>query len=67
MHPDIESILSHFSYGHHPPSLQSLFEPFCELAIRIANEVPAKPEGVAALRKLLVARAHVERAIKATW
>jgi len=63
--PDIEYILTQFSYGHHPPSLQSIFEPFCELAVRLANELPGTAAvRLAAIRKLLVARDHVERAIK---
>lgn len=41
-----------FHYSHLPPALQESSRPFCELARRIYDTIPAGAERTVALRKL---------------
>ncbi len=54
-HPAIEALLRFFAYGHLPPELQTVSQPFAELAERIAAG-PQNAETTTALRKLLEAK-----------
>jgi len=52
----IESILRHFAYSHLPAHLQAISAPICELAKKMAAELPMDPETTVGLRKLLEAK-----------
>lgn len=63
-----DRMLQFFEYVHLPPKLQDISKPFCELAVRVVDTLPANPERTVALRKLLEAkdcavRAAIERAV----
>jgi hypothetical protein len=51
-----------FAYGHLPPHLQAVSQPFFELAHDIVDTVPAGPERTVGLRKLLEAKDAIVRA-----
>ena len=51
-----EPMLQFFGYAHLPPAMQEVSRPFCELANRIADNLPRNPERTVALRKLLEAK-----------
>jgi hypothetical protein len=51
-HPAVQQVLRHFSYGHLPPPLQEISQPFSDLAHKMA-ELLEGPELVVGLRKLL--------------
>lgn len=56
-------LLQFFDYEHLSPELQEVSKPFCDLAHRIANELPGNPETTTALRKLLEAKDCAVRAL----
>jgi len=60
-----EHIIQFFEYGHLPPNLQKVSEPFCHLAQAIVDELPRNPERTTALRKLLEAKDAAVRAVVA--
>lgn len=56
MHPGTEQILRHFDYAHLPADLQDVSRPVCELAHKMAEDLPSDPELTTGLRKLLEAK-----------
>lgn len=58
-----DPMLQFFQFEHLPPNLAQVSEPFCELARRIANQLPRNPERTVSLRKLLEAKDCAVRAI----
>jgi hypothetical protein len=58
-----EHIMQFFAYGHLPPHLQKVSEPFAELAAMLVGRLPRNPERTAALRKLLEAKDAAVRAL----
>lgn len=52
----MDRMLQFFEYKHLPPSLQEISKPFCELAHKIAETLPANAERTVCLRKLLEAK-----------
>jgi hypothetical protein len=62
MHPATTAILRYFEYDHLPPHLQAVSQPVCEVAHRMATELPEGPEVTAGLRKLLEAKDAFVRA-----
>lgn len=50
------SLLQFFSYSHLPEKLQVVSKPFCDLAHKLVQDLPANPETDEALRKLLEAK-----------
>jgi len=65
MHPATQFIMQFFAYAHLPPHLQEVSKPFCELAQRMADTLPANAETTAGLRKLLEAKDCAVRALVA--
>ena len=63
LHPSIKHVLQFFSYEHLPEHLQIVSKPFCDLAQRMAKELPGNPETTAALRKLLESKDCAVRAL----
>ena len=61
MHPATAAILQYFTYEHLPPHLQSVSEPFAELAKVLAERLDG-PEVTVGLRKLLEAKDCMVRA-----
>lgn len=59
----IDPILRFFHYGHLPPSLSAVSEPFCQMAERIISSLPRNAERTMALRKLLEAKDCAVRAM----
>lgn len=57
-----EPILQFFEYGHLPPELVQVSEPFCTLAHKIVETLPRNPERTIALRKLLESKDSAVRA-----
>jgi hypothetical protein len=57
-----EHILQFFAYGHLPPDLGKVSEPFARLADKLVVELPRNPERTVALRKLLEAKDAAVRA-----
>lgn len=55
-------LLQFFRYDHLPFNLQSVSQPFGELAKTILNDLPENPERTMALRKLLEAKDCAVRA-----
>lgn len=49
-------IMKYFECGHLPEKLQEVSKPICDLAIRMARDLPEGPEKSAGLRKLLEAK-----------
>ena len=62
---DKEHIEQFFAYGHLPPRLQAVSQPFGELAAKIIDTLPRNPERTVALRKLLEAKDAAVRALLA--
>jgi hypothetical protein len=62
LHPSVKHVLQYFKYGHLPEHMQAVSKPFCELAERMALELPSNPETTAGLRKLLEAKDCAVRA-----
>ena len=68
-----ERMLRFFKWGHLPPDLASVSQPFCILAQNMVDTLPCNPERSAGLRKLLEAkdcavRAHLEgKLIPSEW
>lgn len=60
-----EHILQFFAYGHLPPHLQGVSQPFHDLAHKIVDGLPRNPERTVALRKLLEAKDAAVRALVA--
>ncbi len=58
-----ESIMQFFKYDHLPPHLQTVSQPFGELAERVVATLPRNPERTVALRKLLEAKDAAVRAL----
>lgn len=58
-----EPLMQFFAYSHLPVHLQSISQPFGELATKIVNELPRNPERTVALRKLLEAKDCAVRAV----
>ncbi len=58
MHPATEQLLSYFTYLHLPTDAphRKVSAAVCELAFRLAEELPESPETTAGLRKLLEAK-----------
>lgn len=63
LHPSIEHVMKFFSYSHLPTKLQEISKPFCELADKVAHQLPDNPETTVALRKLLEAKDAAVRAM----
>jgi hypothetical protein len=61
-HPNIESLLKFFEFGHLPEHLQIVSEPFSKLAHEVADRYPFNAETTVALRKLLEAKDCAVRA-----
>ena len=59
---DGEPMLQFFQFGHLPPKLQAVSEPFCVLAQSLVVTLPRNPERTVALRKLLEAKDCAVRA-----
>jgi len=57
-----EALLRYFKYDHLPEPLQRVSEPFCLLAIQVANGSTSGPETTMGLRKLLEAKDCIVRA-----
>lgn len=62
--PKDERMGKWFAYDHLPPRLQTISQPFHDLALKITQSIEPGPERTVALRKLLEAkdaavRAHV--------
>ena len=57
-----EPILQFFAWGHLPPHLRVVSEPFGKLAEQIVQTLPRNPERTVALRKLLEAKDAAVRA-----
>lgn len=67
LHPSQEAILRFFKYDHLPNRLQTVSEPFCELAstltdMALRGDVSPDAELTTALRKLLEAKDCAVRA-----
>jgi hypothetical protein len=62
MHPATAEILQYFHYQHLPGHLQDVSRPFAELAIKLAEDLPDKPETTVCLRKLLESKDCAVRA-----
>lgn len=60
-----EHIMQFFTYGHLPPHLAEVSQPFAEHARRIVETLPRNPERTVALRKLLEAKDAAVRALLA--
>lgn len=58
-----EPMLQFFEYAHLPPNLQSISQPFCDMAKNIVRDLPRNPERTVALRKLLEAKDAGVRAV----
>jgi hypothetical protein len=61
--PKTERMLQFFAYAHLPPHLQAVSKPFCELAVKMVETLPANPERTAGLRKLLESKDCAVRAL----
>lgn len=61
MHPNTQSLLNFFAYGHLPDSLREISKPFAVLASECAEHLEG-PELTAGLRKLLEAKDCMVRA-----
>lgn len=59
----MDRMLQFFQWGHLPPKLQEVSEPFAYLAHQIVDRVPQNPERTVALRKLLEAKDCAVRAV----
>lgn len=60
--PNYEPMLQFFEFGHLPPHLRDVSEPFCRLAESMCRELPRNQERSAGLRKLLEAKDCAVRA-----
>lgn len=60
---DNEPMLQFFEYGHLRSDLQLVVQPFHDLALSIAMDLPRNPERTVALRKLLEAKDCAVRAL----
>ena len=58
-----DPIMQFFSYKHLPEAMQKVSAPFCELAEKVAAELPPNAERAIALRKLLEAKDAAVRAV----
>lgn len=58
----VDHILQFFAFGHLPPHLMKVSEPFAKLADTIVETLPRNPERTVALRKLLEAKDAAVRA-----
>ena len=58
-----DRMLKWFTYGHLPPTLQTVSKPFGEVALWIVTEIQSGPERTIALRKLLEAKDAAVRAV----
>lgn len=56
-------ILRFFEYGHLPEKLGNVSRPFCDLATRMAENLPPGDEVIEGLRKLLEAKDCAVRAM----
>lgn len=56
-------ILKYFKYDHLPLHLSIISKPFCDLAYKMAEDLPYNPETSVALRKLLEAKDAAVRAL----
>lgn len=56
-------LMQFFTFSHLPLHLQKISQPFCELALRINNDLPCNPERSVAMRKLLEAKDAAVRAV----
>lgn len=61
-HEKMYPILRYFEFEHLPLVLQDISRPFCDLAHRMALDLPYCPETSAGLRKLLEAKDCAVRA-----
>lgn len=59
----MEPILQFFTYSHLPPHLQTVSQPFSDLANQLVAVLPRNPERTVALRKLLEAKDAAVRAV----
>ena len=57
-----EELMKYFEYEHLPPKLQEVSKPFCELAKRLAEELPSNGQRRFALQMLLVSKDAAVRA-----
>jgi len=63
MHPSTEAVLKYFAFDHLPPKLQTISEPFHQLAHMLAGRDDLQgAELTVALRKLLEAKDCAVRA-----
>lgn len=58
-----EPMLQFFEFKHLPVHLAIVSEPFHDMAVTIANDLPRNPERTVALRKLLEAKDCAVRAV----
>ena len=65
MHPATAHLMQFFAYAHLPEKLQAVSQPFCELAEKMATELPDNAEKTAGLRKLLESKDCMVRAVLA--
>lgn len=59
----MDRMIQFFQYKHLPDSLQAASKPFCDLALKLAEEYPNNPERTVALRKLLEAKDAAVRSL----
>lgn len=60
--PPADRLLRFFGYEHLPQALQTVSQPFSQLANWVVDNLPAGPERTVALRKLLEAKDCAVRA-----
>lgn len=60
--PKVDPLLQFFKYAHLPPHLQEFSKPFCDLAHKVCEILPANLERSEALRKLIEAKDCAVRA-----
>lgn len=61
-HPAVAHVLKFFEFGHLPPKLQEVSQPFAALAHKCVARAPCSQETTVALRKLLEAKDAAVRA-----
>jgi len=64
---DARLLMQWFAYEHLPEALQTVSRPFGQLAQQMCDTLPANPELVAGLRKLLEAKDCAVRAQLFKW
>lgn len=59
----MKNLIQFFQYRHLPENLQTISEPYCELAEWMKENLPENPESTVAMRKLLEAKDCAVRSI----